>query len=335
MFVCNYRIEDFVVLKTKLLVTMKILNRITQLFNIQYPIIQAGMVWVSGWELASAVSNCRGLGLIGAGSMKPDLLKEHILKCKSETNKPFGVNIPLLRGDAEDLIKTSLDQNVKIFFTSAGNPAKFIKLLKDNNAIVVHVVPSVKHGLKAESVGCDAIVGEGVEAGGHNGPDEITTLCLIPQLVDAIKIPVIAAGGIADGRQIAATFCLGAEGVQIGTLFAATKESSAHINYKNAVVNAKDDGTTLALKQIGLIRMIKNDFAKKALDGEKNKFDNEQLKELLGTKRERIGIYEGNIDEGALEAGQSAGLVNKIMTVKEVFETLITQYSQAREKIIS
>lgn len=308
---------------------MNIQNRITKLFNIKYPIIQAGMVWVSGWKLASAVSNNGGLGLIGAGSMKTDLLKEHIIKCREATKNPFGVNIPLLRSDAEDLIKTCLENGVKIFFTSAGNPAKFIKLLKDNNVIVVHVVPSVKHGLKAESVGCDAIVGEGVEAGGHNGPDEITTLCLIPQLVDAVKIPVIAAGGIADGRQIAASFCLGAEGVQIGTLFAATEESSAHINYKNAIVNAKDDGTTLALKQIGLIRMIKNEFAKKVLDGEKNGFDIEQLKELLGTKRERIGIYEGNIEEGAIEAGQSSGLVNKIMTVKEVFDALINQYLQA------
>ncbi|HRI46631.1 MAG TPA: nitronate monooxygenase [Ignavibacteriaceae bacterium] len=314
---------------------MNINNRIAKLFNIKYPIIQAGMVWVSGWKLVSAVSNCGGLGLIGAGSMKSELLKEHINKCKSATDRPFGVNIPLLRGDAEDLIKTSIENDVKIFFTSAGNPAKFIDILKKKDAIVVHVVPSVKHGLKAESVGCDAIVGEGFEAGGHNGPDEIATLSLIPQLVDALSIPVIAAGGIADGRQIAASFCLGADGVQIGTLFAATEESSAHINYKNAIVNSNDVGTTTAFKQIGLIRMIKNNFAQSALNAEKLGADANQLKDILGSKREQLGIFEGDLNEGALEAGQSAGLVKEILPVKEVFEKLINQFSQVRNSFIN
>lgn len=227
---------------------MKISNRVTGLLGIELPIIQAGMVWVSGWKLASAVSNCGGLGLIGAGSMKPELLKEHIHKCRAATDKPFGVNIPLLRGDAEELIKTIIDENVKIVFSSAGHPGKFIKILKENNVKVIHVVPSVKHGLKAQEVGCDAVVGEGVEAGGHNGADEITTFCLIPRLVDSLNIPVIAAGGISDGRGIFAAIALGAEGVQIGTSFAATVESSAHQNYKRKVCESKENDTALVLK---------------------------------------------------------------------------------------
>lgn len=241
---------------------MEIKNRVTELLNIQHPIIQAGMVWVSGWRLASAVSNCGGLGLIGAGSMKPDLLKVHIDKCKEATNKPFGVNIPLLRGDVEELINVVINENVKIVFTSAGHPGKFIERLKKNNITVIHVVPSVKHGLKAESVGCDAVVGEGVEAGGHNGLDETTTFSLIPQLADALKIPILAAGGIADGRGILAALALGAEGVQIGTRFAATVESSAHENYKRKIVDSKDGDTILILKKIGPTRMIKNEFTK-------------------------------------------------------------------------
>ncbi len=248
---------------------MKIKNRITELFGIEYPIIQAGMVWVSGYKLASAVSECGGLGLIGSGSMKPDLLREHIRKAKEKTSKPFGVNVPLLRGDAEELIKVVIEENVKIVFTSAGHPGKFIELLKKNDIKVVHVVPSVKFAKKAEEVGCDAIVGEGYEAGGHNGFDEITTFCLIPMLVENVKIPVIAAGGIATGRQIAAAFALGAEGVQIGTRFAATVESSAHENYKQMIVEAQDNGTVIGFRKIGLVRMIKNDFALRAIEAEK------------------------------------------------------------------
>ena len=311
---------------------MKIKTKITQLFNLEYPIIQAGMVWVSGWKLASAVSNEGGLGLIGAGSMKPDLLREHIQKCKAATDKPFGVNIPLLRRDAEELVKVTIDEGVKIVFSSAGHPGKFINQLKENNIKVAHVIPSVKHALKAEEVGCDAIVGEGVEAGGHNGVNETTTIALIPQLVDALKIPVIAAGGIADGRGILAALSLGAEGVQIGTRFATTVESSAHPNYKQKVVEAKDDGTILAFKKIGLVRMLKNDFAYRALQAEKEGWDESRLKELLGSKRERLGIFEGDENDGELEAGQSSGLVKEILTVKDLFQKLMNEISEAKQR---
>lgn len=307
-------------------------TRVTELLNIEFPIIQAGMVWVSGWKLASAVSNEGGLGLIGSGSMKPDLLREHIQKCKSVTTKPFGVNIPLLRQDAEELVKVTVEEGVKIVFSSAGHPGKFIKLLKENDIKVVHVIPSVKHALKAEEVGCDAVVGEGVEAGGHNGINETTTLALIPQLVDTVKIPVIAAGGIADGRGILAALSLGAEGVQIGTRFAVTIESSAHQNYKQKVVEAKDDGTLLAFKKIGLVRMLKNDFAYRASKAESDGWDDVKLKELLGSKRERLGIFEGDEIEGELEAGQSSGLVNKILPVKELFQDLLLEVSETKER---
>jgi enoyl-[acyl-carrier protein] reductase II len=311
---------------------MKFATKVTGLFNINYPIIQAGMVWVSGWKLASAVSNEGGLGLIGSGSMKPELLREHIQKCKAATDKPFGVNIPLLRGDAEELIKVTIEGGVKIVFCSAGHPGKFINLLKENNIKVVQVVPSVKHASKAEEVGCDAVVGEGVEAGGHNGINETTTIALIPQLVDAVKIPVIAAGGIADGRGILAALSLGAEGVQIGTRFAATIESSAHQNYKQKVLEAKDDGTLLAFKKIGLVRMLKNEFAYRALKAERDGWDESKLKDLLGSKRERLGIFEGDEVEGELEAGQSSGLVKEILTVKELFQKLLNEISEAKQK---
>src|SRR3989339_1612299 len=256
---------------------MEINNRITKLFGIKHPIIQAGMVWVSGWKLASAVSNNGGLGLIGSGSMKPDLLHEHIQKCRTATDKQFGVNVPLLRGDATELIKVVIEENVKIVFSSAGHPGKFIDELKKNNITVIHVVPSLKFALKAESVGCDAVVGEGVEAGGHNGADEITTFCLIPQLVDALKIPVIAAGGIADGRGILAALSFGAEGVQIGTRFAVTEESSSHPNYKKKVIEAKDNDTILVLKKIGMARVIKNQFSDEITSAEAASSDIEKL----------------------------------------------------------
>ena len=311
---------------------MKITTRITELFNIEYPIIQAGMVWVSGWKLASAVSNEGGLGLIGSGSMKPDLLREHIQKCEAATDKPFGVNIPLLRRDAEELVNVVIEEGVKIVFSSAGHPGKFIKILKEREIKVAHVIPSVKHALKAEEVGCDAVVGEGVEAGGHNGINETTTISLIPQLVDAVKIPVIAAGGIADGRGILAALSLGAEGVQIGTRFAATVESSAHDNYKKKVVEAKDDGTILAFKKIGLVRMLKNDFADRALKAENEGCDESKLKELLGSKRERLGIFEGDEIEGEMEAGQSSGLVKEILTVKELFQKLLNEIFESHRR---
>jgi enoyl-[acyl-carrier protein] reductase II len=290
------------------------------------------MVWTSGWKLASAVSNEGGLGLIGSGSMKPELLKEHIQKCKTATSKPFGINIPLLRRDAEELVKVTIEEGVKIVFSSAGHPGKFIKQLKENDIKVVHVIPSVKHALKAQEVGCDAVVGEGVEAGGHNGINETTTLALIPQLVDAVKVPVIAAGGIADGRGILAALSLGAEGVQIGTRFAATVESSAHKNYKQKIVEAKDDGTVLAFKKIGLVRMIKNDFAIRAVQAENEGWEDKRLMELLGSKREKLGIFEGDETEGELEAGQSSGLINEILSVKELFNKLLSEIETANQR---
>jgi enoyl-[acyl-carrier protein] reductase II len=306
-------------------------TKITELLNIEYPIIQAGMVWVSGWKLASAVSNCGGLGLIGSGSMNPDLLREHLLKCKAATDKPFGVNIPLLRKDAEELIKVCLDENIKIFFISAGNPKTFTSLLKENRCIVIHVVANLKYGLKAQEAGCHAVVGEGVEAGGHNGADQLTTFCLIPQLVDKLNIPVIAAGGIVDGKGIIAALSLGAEGVQIGTRFAASIESSAHDNYKQEIVNSRDQDTVLAFKKIGLVRMIKNDFAFRAMKAEREGWDEIQLRELLGAKRERAGIFEGDLVEGELEAGQGAGLIKDIPTVKDLFERMIREYNTAKQ----
>lgn len=312
---------------------MNIANRVTELFGIQYPIVQAGMVWVSGWKLASAVSNSGGLGLIGAGSMKPDLLREHIVKCKTATSKPFGVNIPLLRKDAEELVDTVINENIKIIFTSAGHPGKFIEKLKNAGTIVVHVVPSLKYALKAESVGCDAIVGEGVEAGGHNGIDEITTFCLIPQLAEALKIPVIAAGGIVNGAGILAALSLGAEGAQIGTRFAVTVESSAHPVYKQKVVEAKDTDTILVLKKIGMARMLKNEFSMEAFKKETEGTEEETLRILLGEKRERAGIFEGDEKNGMLEAGQASGLIRDILTVPELFSRLIAEFDEARGRI--
>lgn len=314
---------------------MNINNRITNLFKIKYPIIQAGMVWVSGWRLASAVSNCGGLGLIGSGSMKPELLDEHIKKYKSATQKPFGINIPLMRKDAEELINVTIQNEVKIVFTSAGNPKIFTEKLKSKDIKVIHVVPSVKFALKAEAAGCDAVVGEGVEAGGHNGADEITTMCLIPQIIDAINIPVIAAGGIADGRGILAAFSLGAEGVQMGTRFAATLESSAHPNYKKHVLEAKDSDTILAFKKIGLVRMLKNDFAIRSKNAEAEGWGEEQLKELLGKKRERLGIFEGDEIDGEMEAGQSSGLIKNLLSVNELFEQLLSEFNAAKEKLFN
>ncbi len=284
------------------------------------------MVWVSGYKLAVAVSNAGGLGLIGAGSMKPDLLREQIQKAKNKTDKPFGVNIPLLRGDALDLINVTIDEGVKIVFTSAGHPGKFIDKLKKAGCVVVHVVPSVKYALKAESVGCDAVVAEGFEAGGHNGLDEITTFVLIPQVVDAVKIPVIAAGGIADGRGMAAAFALGAEGVQIGTRFAASIESSAHQNYKQAIVETTDNSTVLILKKVTPVRLIKNKFSQQIIDAENRGATTEELANLLGKNRERMAILEGNLDEGEIEAGQCAGMIKEIFPAGEIVRKIVEEY---------
>ncbi len=291
------------------------------------------MVWVSGYKLAVAVSNAGGLGIIGAGSMKPDLLREHIQKAKSKTDKPFGVNIPLLRRDAEELIDVSIGENVKIVFTSAGHPGKFIDKLKKVGCVVVHVVPSVKYALKAESVGCDAVVAEGFEAGGHNGLDEITTFVLVPQVVDAVKIPVIAAGGIADGRGMAAAFALGAEGVQIGTRFAASAESSAHQNYKQAIVEASDNSTVLILKKVTPVRLIKNKFSLQIIETENRGATSEELSNLLGKGRERMAILEGNLDEGEIEAGQCAGMINEILPAGEIVRKIVDEYEMIVNKI--
>ena len=284
------------------------------------------MVWVSGWKLASAVSNSGGLGLIGSGSMKPDLLREHVKKCKNATNKPFGVNIPLLRGDVEDLINIVIEENISIVFTSAGHPGRFIDKLKKNNITVFHVVPSLKYAKKAESVGCDGVVGEGVEAGGHNGLDEITTFTLIPQLKDELKVPVIAAGGISDGRGIAAAFSLGAEGVQIGTRFAVTKESSAHERYKQAVINASDNDTHLILKKIGMARVIKNKFSSKIEKMEQECSDQNEIELVMGNKREMRGIFYGELDEGMIEAGQVSGMIKEIPIIMPN-DDFLNQYS--------
>ena len=308
-------------------------TRITELLGIQYPIIQAGMIWASGNKLAAAVSNAGGLGLIGAGSMKPDLLREHIRKAFARTKKPFGVNIPQLRGDVHELVQATVEEGVKIIFTSAGTPTKFTSMLKERGCFVVHVVSNVKQAKKSEDAGCDAVVAEGFEAGGHNGVDEITTLCLVPQVVDAVGIPVIAAGGIACGRGMLAALSLGAEAVQVGTRFAATHESSAHSEYKRLVVDAGDSDTIITLKKISPTRMMKNEFALHALEAEQLGASKEAMLALLGSKRERAGIFEGNLVEGQFEAGQSAGLIHEILPASEVVARMIAEYEAALKNI--
>lgn len=313
-------------------------TRINKLFDIEHAIIQAGMVWTSGWRLASAASENGCLGLIGAGSMKPELLSEHLTKLRkyfkdNNIDKPFGVNLPLIRGDINELIKTILKEEVKIVFSSAGNPKAFSKIFKENNITLVHVVASVKHALKAQDAGCDAVVAEGFEAGGHNGLDEITTICLVPQVADSLEIPVIAAGGIADGRQIAACMALGAEGVQIGTRFAATTEASSSELFKNKIVEAKDSDTYLIMKKLNPVRLFKNKFASDVINAEHDGASKDELLELLGKKREMKGIFEGDLDEGELEMGQSSGLVNEIKSVKDVVKDLLRQYDLAVSKL--
>jgi len=305
-------------------------TRITRLFDIRYPIIQAGMVWTAGNKLAVAVSEAGGLGLIGAGSMKPGLLREHIRKAKAQTSKPFGVNVPLSREDADELIRATVEEGVRIVFTSSGHPLKFTESLKKAGCTVVHVIAAVKHALKAASAGCDAVVAEGFEAGGHNGIDEITTLALVPQVVDAIALPVLAAGGIADGRGMVAALALGAHGVQVGTRFAATTEASAHEQYKRLIVEAKDGDTVLTMKKIAPVRMIKTPFTLRALEAERNGAGKEELRDLLGEKRERGGIFEGNLEEGMFEAGQSSGLVHEILPAGEVVRRMMQGYFRAK-----
>lgn len=304
---------------------MSIPTDIQELLNIDIPIIQAGMVWVSGWRLSSAVSNAGALGVIGAGSMKPELLSEHIRNAKANTTKPFAVNIPLLRDDADELIKTALAEKISIFFTSAGNPSIYTKELREKNCIVIHVVPSPKFAKKAELAGVHAVVAEGVEAGGHNGKDEIATLPLIPQVVDMVKIPVIAAGGIADGRGIAAAFCLGAKAVQIGTRFAATLEASCHPNFKQAIISSHSDSTHLVLRKIGNSRVIRNEWSNLAEKAEFEGANQNELREILGRKREKLGIFEGDILNGQLEAGQVVGLIKDCPPAGELVDQIWKQ----------
>ena len=308
-------------------------NKITQLFNIKHPIIQGGMVWVSGYKLASAVSNAGGLGLIGAGSMYPDVLREHIQKCKKATNKPFGVNVPMLYPQIEEIMNILVEEEVKIVFTSAGNPKTWTSFLKEKGITVVHVVSSVKFALKAEAAGVDAIVCEGFEAGGHNGREETTTFTLIPMVKEAVKIPVMAAGGIATGKGMLAAMVLGADGVQIGSRFAATEESSAHINFKNSIVDAKDGDTHLTLKELAPVRLIKNKFYQEVQELYQQNPTKEQLKELLGRARAKKGIFEGDLENGELEIGQIAGLIHNIKPAKQVLEEIIAEFNAVKATV--
>lgn len=301
---------------------------VSKLFSIRYPVIQGGMIWVSGWKLATAVSNAGGLGLIGAGSMKPKLLAEHIAKAKAACSEPIGVNIPLMREDAEELVRVTLDCGIRIVFTSAGNPAKFTSLLHEAGCVVVHVVPSLKLALKAEGRGVDAIVGEGFEAGGHNGFEEIATFPLIPRLVDHLHVPVIAAGGIWDGRGMAAAFALGAQGVQVGTRFACTIESSASDAYKQAVIASAEPATTLTLRRLSPTRMLRGSFARRAMEAEAVGATHEELQALLGERRAKQGTFLGDLDEGIMEAGEVAGDIRDIPRAGEVLENIVRGFGQ-------
>ncbi len=308
-------------------------NKICELFNIEKPIIQAGMIWCSGWELASAVSNAGGLGLIGSGSMYPDILREHIIKCKQATNKPFGVNVPLLYPNIEEHIKIIIEEGVKIVFTSAGNPKIWTNHLKQHGIIVVHVVSALKFALKCIDAGVDAIVAEGFEAGGHNGKEETTTFVLIPQIKSSISLPIIAAGGIATGTQMAAAFVLGADGVQIGSRFVATFESSAHENFKNKIIQAKEGDTQLTLKQLTPVRLIKNKFFDEVIQAEQSGASIEELKNLLGKARAKKGMFEGDLIDGELEIGQVSASINEIKSAAEVVNEIYSDFKSVIKKI--
>jgi enoyl-[acyl-carrier protein] reductase II len=305
-------------------------QKITKLFNIQYPIIQGGMIWVSGYKLASAVSNAGGLGLIGAGSMYPEILRTHIKKCKNATNKPFGVNVPLLYPDIEKIMEIIIEEGVKIVFTSAGNPKTWTSTLKEKGITVVHVVSSVKFALKAELAGVAAVVCEGFEAGGHNGREETTTFTLIPMVKEQVKIPVIAAGGIGTGRGMLAAMVLGADGVQIGSRFAATIESSAHQNFKNSIIDVKDGDTQLTLKELAPVRLIKNKFYNELQALYRSKSSQEELKEFLGRARAKKGMFEGDLDDGELEIGQIAGLIHEIKPVEIVLKEILEEFERVK-----
>lgn len=308
-------------------------NRVTQLFGIKYPIIQAGMIWCSGWRLASAVSNAGGLGIIGAGSMYPDVLRDHIQKCKSATDKPFAVNLPLLYPDIEKHIEIIIEEGVKIVFTSAGNPMTWTAKLKEHGITVVHVIANVKFALKCEEAGVDAIVAEGFEAGGHNGKEETTTLCLIPMIKKAVKIPVIAAGGIATGSAMLACMSLGAEGVQIGSLFAASIESSAHDHFKQRILETKEGGTQLSLKRLVPVRLIKNEFFQRVSEAEERGAPRHELAEILGKARAKKGMFEGDMVEGELEIGQVAGLIDEILPAAKILENIVNEFKTAQSEV--
>ncbi|HNR19405.1 MAG TPA: nitronate monooxygenase [Bacteroidia bacterium] len=310
-------------------------NRITELFGIKYPIIQAGMIWCSGWELASAVSNAGGLGIIGAGSMYPDILKEQIKKCKATTSKPFAVNVPLLYPDIEKHFETIIEEKVPIVFTSAGNPSTWTAKLKQHGIKVVHVIANTKFALKAKDAGVDAIVAEGFEAGGHNGREETTTLCLIPQIRDAVDIPLIAAGGIGDGRAMCAAFALGAEGVQIGSRFVASVESSAHQNFKQRVIDSKEGDTVLTLKQLTPVRLIKNEFYKQVEEAEMRAANKEEIAQILGRARAKKGMFEGDLKEGELEVGQIISTFKEIKPAAEIVEEIWNDFSKTIEMLNS
>jgi len=304
-------------------------NAVTDLFNIDYPIIQAGMIWASGWKLASAVSNAGGLGIIGAGSMYPDTLREHIQKCKAATAKPFAVNVPLLYPDLDKHIQIIIEEGVKIVFTSAGNPKTWTQHFKQHGITVVHVVSSSKFALKAQEAGCDAVVAEGFEAGGHNGREETTTFVLIPAVVKAVNIPVIAAGGIATGRQMLAAMILGAQGVQMGTRFVASEEASSHLAFKQAIIDSVEGDTQLMMKKITPVRLLKNKFFQQVQDAEARGTDETELKRLLGRARAKQGMYEGNLDEGELEIGQVSTLVKDILPAGEIVANVWNEFSEA------
>ena len=309
------------------------MNRVNQLFGTQYPIIQAGMIWCSGWELASAVSNAGGLGIIGAGSMYPEILRENIQKCKAATNKAFAVNVPLLYPDIDQHMQIIIEEKVPVVFTSAGSPKKWTSVLKSNNIKVVHVVASSALAIKCQDAGVDAIVAEGFEAGGHNGREETTTLCLIPAVRKAIHLPLIAAGGIGTGRQMLAAFALGAEGVQIGTRFVCTNESSAHINFKQKVASLNEGDTQLSMKKIVPVRLIKNDFFNAINEAENRGAEVGELVQILGRARAKKGMHEGDMNEGELEIGQVSSLIDKIIPASDVVSEIIAEFEAAKNEI--
>lgn len=310
-------------------------NRITTLFKIQYPVIQAGMIWCSSWRLASAVSNAGGLGILGAGSMYPEVLRTHIRKCKNATSKPFGVNVPLLYPNVEEIMNIIVEEGVKIVFSSAGNPASWTSFLKEKGITVVHVIANTKFALKAEACGVDAIVAEGFEAGGHNGREETTTLCLIPMVKDQVKIPVIAAGGIGSGRAMLAALALGAEGVQIGSAFAVAEESSAHPDFKNRIIGAAEGDTKLRMKKLVPVRLLKNTFDETIAQAEAEGADAETLKQLLGRARAKLGMFEGNLEEGELEIGQVSAMLKGIKPAATILNEILQEFSTEKQRISS